>query len=241
VAAIAFVLTLALSALGLAQDDPPAVSLAPDQGLYLVKPNVPVIPVREREVWFRDSWSVRINAGYGTDSSLGEIVGGDFDVDSDNASLIGVDIGRPFVDDWRDWPIDFAWRLGAQLHGAGEDGGQSAFVQTAYLKMYWRPFPWERVVSTRIGFGEGLSYAWRVPAVEVEYDERHDDGTSRLLNYLDVSVDLNVGDLIRNERARACTLGLVISHRSGVFGLVDIFGGVHNGSNYNTAAVECGF
>ena len=64
---------------------------------------------------------------------------------------------------------------------------------------------------------------------------------SRLLNYLDVSLDLNVGDLIRNEGARACTLGLVISHRSGVFGLVDIFGNVNNGSNYNTAALECGF
>ena len=238
---LTIVWTLALPALGLAQDDPPVVSLAPDPGLYLVKPDVPVIPVREREVWFRDAWSVRSNAGYGTDSSLGEIVGGNFDVDSDNASLIGIDIGRPLVDDWRDWPIDFAWRLGAQLHGAGESGGQSAFVQTAYLKMYWRPFPWERVVSTRIGLGEGISYAWRLPEVEVENDERHDEGKSRLLNYLDISIDLNIGDVIRNESARACTLGLVISHRSGVFGLVDIFGGVHNGSNYNTAAVECGF
>ena len=89
VTALALVVALARPALGLAQDDPPAVSLAPDPGFYLVKPDVPVIPVREREVWFRDSWSVRMNAGYGTDSSLGEIVGGDFDVDSDNASLIG--------------------------------------------------------------------------------------------------------------------------------------------------------
>ena len=97
------------------------------------------------------------------------------------------------------------------------------------------------MVSTRIGIGEGVSYAWRVPDVERQWAREHDEQTNRLMNYLDVSLDLNVGDVIRNERARACTVGLVISHRSGVFGLVDLFGNVHNGSNYNTAALECGF
>lgn len=207
---------------------------------YLVQPMIPLIPVREREVWFRDDWTVRINAGYATDKSFGQIVGGSVEVDSGSQSLIGLDLGRPVVDNWRDWPIDFAWRLGVQRyldHGAGASG----FAQTAYLKMYWRPFPWERVVSTRIGFGEGLSYAWRVPEVERQWANRHDDSTSSLMNYMEVGVDLNIGDVIRNERARSCTLGLVLSHRSGVFGLVDIFGNVNNGSNYNTAAVECGF
>ena len=206
----------------------------------LVKPVIPIIPVREREVWFRDAWTVRINGGYATDKDLGQITTGEVEVDEDESSMIGIDIGRPLVDNWRDWPVDFAWRMGVQRwldHGAGAAG----FAQTAYLKMYVRPFPWEHVVSTRIGFGEGISYAWRVPEIERRWARDHDDDTSRLLNYLDVSLDVNVGDVIRNERARACTLGLVISHRSGVFGLVDIFGNVHNGSNYNTAALECGF
>jgi len=206
----------------------------------LVKPAIPVIPVREREVWFRDQWTVRINGGYATDKDLGQITTGEVEVDGDESSMIGLDFGRPLVDNWRDWPIDFAWRVGVQRwldHGAGTSG----FAQTAYLKMYVRPFPWEHVVSTRIGFGEGISYAWRVPEMEKQWARDHDDETSRLMNYLDVSIDLNVGDVIRNESARACTLGLVISHRSGVFGLVDIFGNVHNGSNYNTAALECGF
>ena len=220
--------------------DLPHVSLREDPNLALVKPSIPVIPVREREVWFREAWNVRLNAGYATDNDLGQIVSGGIEVDSSNQSLIGLDIGRPLVDDWRDWPIDFAWRVGVQRyldHGAGASG----FAQTAYLKMYWRPFPWERFVSTRIGVGEGVSYAWRVPEEEREWAADHGEDTHRLLNYLDVSVDLNVGDVIRNESARACTLGLVISHRSGVFGLVDIFGNVNNGSNFNTAALECGF
>ncbi len=226
------------ASLGVAESDPAQVSLLEDPAPTRL--TVPVIPVREREVWFRDAWSVRINAGYETDKDLGQITTGDVEVNGDRSSLVGVDIGRPLVDDWRDWPVDFAWRVGVQRwldHGAGASG----FAQTAYLKMYVRPFPWEHLVSTRIGFGEGLSYAWRVPDVEREWARQHDEETSGLMNYLDVSLDLNVGDVIRNERARACTLGLVISHRSGVFGLVDIFGNVNNGSNYNTAALECGF
>jgi len=226
------------AALAAADTSLPAVSLLEHPAL--AKPTIPVIPVREREVWFRDAWTVRINAGYETDKDLGQITTGDVEVDGRRSSMVGLDIGRPLVDDWRDWPVDFAWRVGVQRwldHGVGASG----FAQTAYLKMYIRPFPWERVVSTRIGFGEGLSYAWRVPDVEREWARNHNDETNALLNYLDVSLDLNVGDVIGNESARACTLGLVVSHRSGVFGLVDIFGNVRNGSNYNTAALECGF
>lgn len=220
-------------------ESPPAhVSLLEHKAM--LQPTIPIIPVREREVWFRDVWTVRLNAGYATDKDLGQITTGAVEVDGGASSMIGLDIGRPLVDDFRDWPIDFAWRVGVQRwldHGAGASG----FAQTAYLKMYVRPFPWEHVVSTRIGLGEGVSYAWRIPDVERQWARDHGEHTNRLMNYLDVSLDLNVGDLIRNESARACTLGLVISHRSGVFGLVDIFGNVHNGSNYNTAALECGF
>lgn len=229
-----------VSTLAFAETPPSDVSLAEDPTLGLVRPVIPVIPVREHEVWFRDAWIVRINAGFATDKDLGDIATGDVEVDSGNQSMVGIDVGRPLVDNFRDWPVDVAWRVGVQRlfeHGAGPD----SFAQTAYLKLYWRPFPWERLVGTRIGFGEGLSYAWDAPAVERTYAARHDESTSRLLNYLDVSLDVNVGDVIQNERARACWLGLVISHRSGAFGLVDIFGNVHNGSNYNTAAVECGF
>lgn len=229
---------LSLPALGAAESPPSDVTLADEPPATTSV--IPVIPVREREVWFRDTWTARINGGYATDKDLGEITTGDVEVESENSSLIGIDVGRPLVDDFRDLPIDFAWRMGVQRwldHGAGASG----FAQTAYLKMYWRPFPWERFVGTRIGVGEGLSYAWRVPDVERAYAARHDEDTSRLLNYLDVSLDLNVGDVIRNESARACWLGLVVSHRSGVFGLVDLFGNVSNGSNYNTAALECDF
>jgi outer membrane protein len=201
---------------------------------------IPIIPVREREDWYPDRWDVRMNGGFATDSDLGQIATGDFDPKDEKTSLVGMDFGRPIVTDFRDWPVDFAWRVGLIRyleHGTQAD----SWGQTLYLKMFLRPFPWERHVSTRVGIGEGVSYAWRVPTTERAYSERHGENTSRFLNYLDVSLDVNVGDLVRNERARSCWLGVVISHRSGVFGLVDIFGNVKSGSNYNTAALECGF
>jgi hypothetical protein len=231
--AVSFVATFAFAAR--AELDAPGGAL-PSVGAKLI----PIIPVREREEWYRDRWDVRLNGGYATSRDLGDIATGDFDVKDENTSMLGLDFGRPIVNDFRDLPIDFAWRVGLLRYF--EHGTQSdSWAHTAYLKMYWRPFPWERHVGTRIGFGEGLSYAWRVPTTERAYSERHGHGTSRLLNYLDVSLDVNVGDLMRSERAQSCWLGIVISHRSGVFGIVDIFGNVKSGSNYNTAALECGF
>ncbi len=56
-----------------------------------------------------------------------------------------------------------------------------------------------------------------------------------------LSIDLNIGDLIRVKRLGGCWLGFLIDHRSGAFGLIDIFGSVNGGSNYNTGYIECEF
>jgi outer membrane protein len=201
---------------------------------------IPVIPVRASEVWFRDTWVARVNGGYATEKTLGEISAGGVRVEDDEPGLIGVDVGRPIVEDFRDWPIDFEWRIGLDRYF--ERGAQSDFWgHTLYLKAYWKAFPWGRWLRTRIGLGEGISYTWHIPQVERDEARRHDRNTSRLLNYLDVSVDLNFGDLVRVKRLQRCWLGFLIDHRSGAFGLIDIFGSVNGGSNYNTAYLECTF
>ena len=82
---------------------------------------------------------------------------------------------------------------------------------------------------------------WHVLRVEREESRRHDRNTSRLLNYLDVTIDLNAGDLFRARRLDKCWLGFLIDHRSGAFGLIDIFGRVNGGSNYNSGYIECTF
>ena len=93
----------------------------------------------------------------------------------------------------------------------------------------------------RVGVGEGVSLAQEVPVAEV-VDATNSDGTvdptSKFLNYLDISLDLDVGRLIRVDSMKELYLGYTLKHRSGVFGL---FNGVHGGSNYNMITLEKNF
>jgi outer membrane protein len=90
----------------------------------------------------------------------------------------------------------------------------------------------------RIGLGEGLSWASDVPIVEVADAVNSDKKVAKLLNYLDISADFDVGRLIRVDELNDLYIGFTIKHRSGVFGL---FSGVHGGSNYKMLTIEKNF
>jgi outer membrane protein len=78
----------------------------------------------------------------------------------------------------------------------------------------------------------------RTPYLERQSIEQKNPNTSKLLNYLDVSIDVSVGDLLRVKRLENTFLGFAVIHRSGVFGFSDLFGAVNGGSNYNSVYVE---
>ena len=63
-------------------------------------------------------------------------------------------------------------------------------------------------------------------------EARRGRGTSKLLNYLDPSIDLSVGDLLGAPRMKETYLGVGISHRSGIFGASKLLGNINGGSNY---------
>jgi hypothetical protein len=84
----------------------------------------------------------------------------------------------------------------------------------------WVRFPWDRHVHTSLGFGQGLSYAFREPEFEPRRDADLD--SSKLLNYLLVEVAAGAPDSHWHGFVR-------VHHRSGVFGL---YGDVHGGSNF---------
>jgi len=56
--------------------------------------------------------------------------------------------------------------------------------------------------------------------------------TSNLLNSLDFSVGVNLGDLFFRESIKSTWLGFNIHHRSGIFSNSAQFGRVTGGSNY---------
>jgi hypothetical protein len=119
--------------------------------------------------------------------------------------------------------------LGLEGEGqiAGHWGGSGSYLEfVASVNLRWHRFPWNDIVKTSIGFGEGLSYATIIP--DHERDGRDAPG-ARLLNYLMYEVTLARPDWERTS------FFFRVHHRSGVFGL---FHGVYGASNYPSVGIR---
>lgn len=149
-------------------------------------------------------------------------------------AIAGVHFGRPFVTGLNGWPLDLVGYAGVLRHDARGHQPDSWQID-AYMKAYYYGFPWRHRVTTRIGFGFGLSYSERVPYAEEQSLIERGRNTSKLLNYLDPSIDINIGELFRR---RDLYLGLGVSHRSGIFASSEMLGTVDGGSNYIYAYLE---
>ena len=87
----------------------------------------------------------------------------------------------------------------------------------ALVVLRWLDFPWDRYVDTSFAFGEGLSYATHVPAVEENLHFEtfgFDNDTSNLLNYLMLELALAM------PGSQSWSLVARIHHRSSVFGVL---------------------
>jgi outer membrane protein len=155
----------------------------------------------------------------------------------DRTTVDSFEVGRPFIESPRGWPVTIAWYAGLLRHA--ERGLQPDSLQVnLYLKAFYWGFPWKERVRTRIGFGGGLSYAQRVPFVEARDQAMRGRNTSKLLQYVDPTIDVNLGDLFGLRDLRETYFGFGASHRSGVFGIAQIYHNVNGGSNYLYTYVE---
>jgi hypothetical protein len=112
------------------------------------------------------------------------------------------------------------WEVEGQL--VQHTGQQSHQEINVAIVARWMRFPWDHWLDTRVAFGEGLSYATRVPPIEPRA-ARPDETSVRLLNHLLLEIEVA---LPQRERWSVFTR---IHHRSGVAG---IFGNVRGGSNF---------
>jgi outer membrane protein len=150
-------------------------------------------------------------------------------------SIAAVHLGVPFYDNPDAW--SFVGYVGLLRHD--EAGLQPDFWQVdAYVKVFYWGFPWRNSVRTRVGFGAGLSYAQSVPFAEAQSQAERGRNTSKLLQYLDPTIDVSVGDLFGSKKLRETYFGLGVSHRSGIFGMAQLFDNVNGGSNYIYTYVE---
>jgi outer membrane protein len=155
----------------------------------------------------------------------------------DRTSVDSFEVGWPFIETPNGWPVAIAWYAGLLRHE--ERGLQPDFLQiNLYLKAYYWGFTWSERVRTRIGFGGGLSYAQAVPFVEARDQAQRGRNTSKLLQYLAPTIDFSVGDLFGSRELRETYFGVGVSHRSGMFGMGQIFDNVSGGSNYIYTYIE---
>lgn len=155
----------------------------------------------------------------------------------DETRITSIELGRPFIERLNGLPLDIVGYVGILHHN--ERGLQDNTWQiNAYMKAYYYGFPWSQRVRTRVGLGVGVSYAERVPFVELRDQQARGRSSSRLLNYLDPSVDISLGDLIGANSMREAYIGIGLSHRSGIFGSSRLLGNVNGGSNYLYSYLE---
>ena len=174
-------------------------------------------------------FSLRLGAGYADQNDLNHILSLDFAGYEKKTYAINLDGGWRAAKNTFDTPFDVYLKGG--LSYFNENGYADNFLETTlYIKVYGKLDFWDNRV--RFGFGEGVSYATQIPISEIDdamTEEGPNEPTAKFLNYLDISVDFDVGRLIRVKSLRDLYMGYTIKHRSGVKG---IYSGVRGGSNY---------
>jgi outer membrane protein len=173
---------------------------------------------------------VRLAHGWASTASLNEIIRFKNESDPYNNQLTNIFYGHPLTDRIFGLPVHFFLTSGLVYHWSSSV--QESALEIVLAIKFYVPIPWP--VRWRIGFAEGWSYVNNVPYVERSDLEGKDYKTSNLLNYLDPSLDINIGDIFGGDQLKHFWLGWSLHHRSGIFGTAQQFGRISGGSNYNT-------
>ncbi len=152
-------------------------------------------------------------------------------------SITALQVGKPFLQNVNGWPLDFVGYAGLTSHN--DRGLQANGLQVdLFMKAFYTGFPWSERVKTRLGMGVGVSLAQRAPYIEASSQALDGKPVSRMLNYLDPTIDVSLGDLLGSRALKDTFIGFGVSHRSGIFGSSRLLGNVSGGSNYLYTYVE---
>ena len=163
-------------------------------------------------------WFVTVVGGVYSGSQLLEIPAR---LDLKDSYTFGVSVSKQFAE-WTRY-IRFEGELQVIKHF----GDQDHWEFTGSVNARWVVFPWNRYVETTLAFGEGLSWATEIPALEKA--DPTNSANRQLLNYILIEVTFAIPE-------SPWSLVTRIHHRSGVFGL---FG--HSGSNVLEAGIRYRF
>lgn len=180
---------------------------------------------------------LRVAHGWATPSNIGDIIRGDSVKDEYNNQLTSIFYGYPLTDELFSLPLEMYLTTGFVWHWDSEvqDSEQEYVLAIkAYYTIDW-PVRW------RLGFAEGLSYVSDVTYIERNEMEEKGYRPSELMNFLDLSLDINLGDIFNAPALKKTWLGYSIHHRSSIFEQASQFGRIKGGSNYNTVYLQFDF
>jgi outer membrane protein len=184
----------------------------------------------------QDEYSFRVAFGKASTKDLGEIIRFDSDIHPDNLSVLALDAGYLLKKEIFELPLDLYIKGGLGYFHEGSTPRSDVYETTIYVKVYYNiDFLENRV---RLGLGEGLSYTSDVLWTEEQEAIAESEEYAQFLNYLDLSIDFDLGKLVGYKPLEETYIGWTIKHRSGILGL---FNGVDGGSNYNTISIEKNF
>jgi len=171
-----------------------------------------------------------------TDYDFGQIITGEIGKFQPYSDVYAGDAGYLLKASHNSLPFDFYLKSGL-AYFEQNPSLHAIYEITLYIKAYYNIDFWNNRV--RVGFGEGGSYTSGILEVEREDAEAYNDNNSHFLNYLDVSCDFDFGKLIGAKSLEAFYVGVLIKHRSGIFGLINNVR--HGGSNHVGFYIEKNF
>ncbi len=177
---------------------------------------------------------LRVAHGWATPSNIGDIIHLDSLKDKERNQFSSVFYGLPLVDELFSLPINIYLTPGYVQHWQSDvQNLSSEFVvaMKAYATMSW-PTKW------RLGVAEGLSYINHVSYIEQTEMDESGYKESKLLNYLDFSFDVELGDLFNYKDLNDVWLGYSLHHRSAIFENSSQYGRIKGGSNYNSIYIQ---
>jgi outer membrane protein len=181
---------------------------------------------------------LRVAHGWATTSNMGDILFRfESERDENEGTMSSVFYGHPLTDELFGLDFDIYLTPGLVHHWDTEAQGAST-EYVAAIKAYYT-FNWP--IKWRFGAAEGISYIDRVTHFEEKSMEDKGYKSSRLLNYLDISFDANLGDLFNKSDWNNLWVGYSLHHRSAIFETASQYGRIKGGSNYNTVYLQVDF
>ena len=195
-------------------------------------------PIDEpRTVRMPENGYLRLAHMWATPSALNSIIRGKADPDPDNHQLTTLFYGHPLTDRMFGLPLDFFFHSGVGIHWKSPKQNHEMELILAIKMYYTIPLPWR----IRLGAAEGVSWVTKVPYREEQNLAKKGFVTSQYLNYLDFSVDLNLGDITPGDSLDKLWLGYYIHHRSAIFKTAQQFGRIKGGSNFQAVYLQYHF